>query len=82
MCGNFLLSTLQYPCYFFCSPASVAGRSLVTSDLNHNLAVIVNDLTKTGNFQQTSQKLTAALFIVSQIMTKQKKAHNIVETVT
>ena len=38
-------------------------------------------LDKTGNFQQTDQKLTEASFVVSQIIAKQKKAHNIAETV-
>ena len=38
-------------------------------------------LDKTGNFQQTDQKLTKASFVVSQIIAKQKKAHNIAETV-
>ena len=36
---------------------------------------------KTGNFQQTDQKLTEESFVVSQIIAKQKKAHNIAETV-
>ena len=38
-------------------------------------------LDKTGNFQQTDQKLTEASFVLSQIIAKQKKAHNIAETV-
>ena len=38
-------------------------------------------LDKTGNFQQTDQKLTEASFVVSQIIAKQKKVHNIAETV-
>ena len=38
-------------------------------------------LDKTGNFQQTDQKLTEASFVVSQIIAKQKKPHNIAETV-
>ena len=38
-------------------------------------------LDKTGNFQQTDQKLTEASFVVSQIIAKQKKTRNIAETV-
>ena len=38
-------------------------------------------LDKTGNFQQTDQKLTEASFVVSKMIAKQKKAHNIAETV-
>ena len=38
-------------------------------------------LEKTANFQQTDWKLTEESFVVSQIIAKQKKAHNIAETV-
>ena len=38
-------------------------------------------LDATGSFQQSDRKLTEASFVVSQIIAKQKKPHNIGETV-
>ena len=38
-------------------------------------------LESTGSFQQTDQKLTEACFVISQIIARQKKPHNIGETV-
>ena len=38
-------------------------------------------LDSTGSFQQTDLTLTEASFVVSQIIARQKKPHNIVETV-
>ena len=38
-------------------------------------------LNSSGSFQQTDQKLTEASFVVSQIIARQKKPHNIDETV-
>ena len=38
-------------------------------------------LDSSGSFQQTDQKLTEASFVVSQIIARQKKPHNIGETV-
>ena len=39
-------------------------------------------LDSTGSFQQTDQKLTEAFFVVSQIIARLKKTHNIGETAT
>ena len=38
-------------------------------------------LVSTGSFQQTDQKLAEASFVVGQIIARQKKPHNIGETV-
>ena len=38
-------------------------KIILSNELNDNLAVNVNDLTKTENFQQTNQKLTEAWFV-------------------
>ena len=38
-------------------------------------------LESTGSFQQTDQKLSEACFVISQMIARQKKLHNIGETV-